>query len=84
MTADTICLVSGSFNGQIVINGGDDYKFELEMCGLTLYSSEQNPIMILSGDKVTLTAKKETKTMPCRLSALAVYLGSNNASFSAE
>ena len=31
------------------------------MCGLTLYSSEQNPIMILSGDKVTLTAKKETK-----------------------
>ena len=28
------------------------------MCGLTLYSSEQNPIMILSGDKVTLTAKK--------------------------
>lgn len=84
MTADTICSVSGSFNGQIVINGGDDYKFELEMCGLTLYSSEQNLIMILSGDKVTLTAKKETKTMPCHLSALAVYLGSNNASFSAE
>ena len=54
------------------------------MCGLTLYSSEQNPIMMLSGDKVTLMAKKETKTMPCRLSALAVYLGSNNASFSAE
>ena len=61
LTADTICSVSGSFNGQIVINGGDDYKFELEMCGLTLYSSEQNPIMILSGDKVTLSAKKETK-----------------------
>lgn len=54
------------------------------MCGLTLYSSEQNLIMILSGDKVTLTAKKETKTMPCHLSALAVYLSSNNASFSAE
>lgn len=61
LTADTICSISGSFNGQIVIDGGDDYKFELEMCGLTLYSGEQNPITILSGDKVTLSAKKETK-----------------------
>ncbi len=61
LTADTVCSISGSFNGQIVIDGGDDYKFELEMCGLTLYSSEQNPITILSGDKVTLSAKKETK-----------------------
>ena len=61
LTADTVCSVSGSFNGQIVIDGGDDYKFELEMCGLTLYSGEQNPITILSGDKVTLSAKKETK-----------------------
>lgn len=61
LTADTVCSISGSFNGQIVIDGGDDYKFELEMCGLTLYSGEQNPITILSGDKVTLTAKKETK-----------------------
>lgn len=61
LTADTVCSISGSFNGQIVINGGDDYKFELEMCGLTLYSGEQNPITILSGDKVTLSAKKETK-----------------------
>ncbi len=61
LTADTVCSISGSFNGQIVIDGGDDYKFELEMCGLTLYSGEQNPITILSGDKVTLSAKKETK-----------------------
>ena len=61
LTADTVCSISGSFNGQIVIDGGDDYKFKLEMCGLTLYSGEQNPITILSGDKVTLSAKKETK-----------------------
>lgn len=61
LTAGTVCSISGSFNGQIVIDGGDGYKFELEMCGLTLYSGEQNPITILSGDKVTLSAKKETK-----------------------
>lgn len=58
ITADTVCSVSGEFNGQIVIDSGDDYKFELELCGITLYSEEQNPITVLSGDKVTLTAKK--------------------------
>lgn len=61
LTADTVCSVSGDFNGAIVIDGGDDYKFELELCGVTLYSGEQNPITVLSGDEVTLTAKKGTK-----------------------
>ena len=58
IAADTVCSVSGEFNGQIVIDAGDDYKFELELCGITLYSEEQNPVTVLSGDKVTLTAKK--------------------------
>lgn len=58
ITADTVCAVSGEFNGQIVIDAGDDYKFELELYGITLYSEEQNPVTVLSGDKVTLTAKK--------------------------
>lgn len=66
LTADTVCSISGSFNGQIVIDGGDDYKFELEMCGLTLYSGEQNPITILSGDKVTLSAKKRDEKLYIR------------------
>ena len=61
ITENTVCAVSGEFDGQIVIDAGDDYKFELELCGVKLFSGEQNPIMILSGDKVTLTAKKETK-----------------------
>lgn len=61
LSADTVCSVSGEFNGAIVIDGGDDYKFELELCGVTLYSDEQNPVTVLSGDKVTLTAKKGTK-----------------------
>lgn len=58
LTEDTICSVSGEFDGQIIIDVGNDYKFELELCGVKLYSGEQNPISILSGDKVTLTAKK--------------------------
>ncbi len=61
LTENTVCSVSGEFDGQIVIDAGDDYKFELELCGVTLYSGEQNPISIISGDKVTLTAKKGSK-----------------------
>lgn len=61
LTENTVCSVTGEFDGQIIIDAGDGYKFELELCGVTLYSGEQNPISILSGDKVTLTAKKGSK-----------------------
>ena len=61
LTADTVCSISGEFDGQIVIDGGDDYKFELELQGVTLYNKEENPIIVLSGDKVTITAKKNSK-----------------------
>ena len=61
LNADTICSVTGEFNGQIVIDAGDDYKFELELNGVKLYSGEYNPVTVLSGDKVTLTAKKSTQ-----------------------
>lgn len=61
ISEDTVCAVSGKLDGQIVIDAGDDFKFELELCGVELFNGEQSPIMILSGDKVTLTAKKETK-----------------------
>ena len=61
LTENTVCSVTGEFDGQIIIDAGDGYKFELELCGVTLYSGEQNPVSILSGDKVTLTAKKGSK-----------------------
>ncbi len=61
LSADTVCSVSGEFNGAIVIDAGDDYKFELELCGAKIYSGEQNPLTVLSGDKVTVTAKKGSK-----------------------
>lgn len=61
LDTDTVCSVTGEFNGQIVIDAGDDYKFELELNGVKLYSGEHNPITVLSGDKVTLTAKKGTQ-----------------------
>lgn len=55
---DSLYSISGEWNGNIVIDVGEDHQFELEMRGFILSASEQSPITILSGDKVTLTAKK--------------------------
>ncbi len=60
ISEESVYSVSGKLAGNIVIDIGDDYKFELELTGLSLVSTDINPITILSGDKVTLTAKKDT------------------------
>lgn len=59
ITEESLYIISGQWNGNIVIDVGDDQKFELEMQGFSLVSETQCPIMVLSGDKVTLTAKKD-------------------------
>ena len=59
VSADSIYTIAGEFKGNIVIDVGDDYKFELELLGLSISSDNINPILIKSGDKVTLTAKKD-------------------------
>ncbi|MGN1061450.1 MAG: carbohydrate-binding domain-containing protein [Candidatus Coproplasma sp.] len=56
--AESVYAISGEFDGNIVFDVGDTYKFDLEMRGFTLTCDYINPIMILSGDEVTLTAKK--------------------------
>ena len=56
---DSVYAVSGTFRGNIVIDIGDDYKFDLELKGLSLVSSTTNPITVLSGDEVSVTAKAE-------------------------
>lgn len=52
--------ISGVFYGNIIIDASD-YKFELQMSGLELYSYSDSPITVISGDKVTLSAKKNTE-----------------------
>lgn len=59
VSEDTVYSVSGQLCGNIIIDVGDDYKFDLEMHGFSLVSSTTNPVMILSGDEVTITAKKD-------------------------
>jgi len=56
---DSVYAVSGEFKGNIIIDVGDDYKFDLELHGLSVSSDTTNPVYIKSGDKVTLTAKKD-------------------------
>lgn len=59
ITSDSIYSISGKLQGNIIIEVADEYQFELEMHGLELSCDYTSPIMILSGDQVTLTAKKD-------------------------
>ncbi len=61
VTERSVYSISGTFNGNIVIDTGDDNKFDLELHGLSLVSSSTNPITVLSGDEVAIKAKKDTK-----------------------
>lgn len=56
----TTYAISGELEGSILIDVGDDYKFDLELTGFTLSCDTVNPITVLSGDEVSLTAKKGT------------------------
>ena len=56
---DSVYAISGTLRGNIIIDIGDDYKFDLELKGVSLVSSTTNPITVLSGDEVSITAKSE-------------------------
>lgn len=60
VTEDTVYAVSGTFVGKIVIDAGE-YKFDLELCGLSLACKTDVPITVTGGDEVSVTAKKDTE-----------------------
>ena len=59
--ADTVYAVSGTFVGRIVIDVGDAHKCELELCGFSLACGDGVPITAVSGDEVSVKAKKGTE-----------------------
>ena len=61
VTEKSVYDISGSLHGNIVIDAGDNNKFELQMSGFELNSNSACPVSIVSGDKVTLSAKKATE-----------------------
>ncbi len=56
---ETVYAISGRFRGNIVIDVGDNHKFELEFHGFSMISDAQSPITVLSGEEVALKAKKD-------------------------
>ena len=61
LRANSVYSISGKLSGNIVIDVGDQYKLDLELNGLSLVSNSTNPIMVLSGNRVSLQAKKGTE-----------------------
>ncbi len=61
ISEDTVYSVSGKLNGNIVIDVSENYKLELELTGLSIVSNELNPIQVKNGNKITITAKKDTQ-----------------------
>ncbi len=61
VSAESVYSISGKLYGSIVINTGDSYKFDLELQGFSLVSDSTNPITVLSGDEVSIQAKKDTE-----------------------
>lgn len=56
---DSVYSIKGALSGSIVIDVGDNRKLDLELHGLSLVGKSESPITVLSGDKVTITAKKD-------------------------
>ncbi len=61
ISEDTVYSISGRLKGSIVIDIVEDHKLELELTGFSLVSTEDNPIQVKNGNKVTITAKKDTE-----------------------
>ncbi|MGN0823644.1 MAG: carbohydrate-binding domain-containing protein [Candidatus Coproplasma sp.] len=61
VTEQSSYTISGTFYGNIVIDVTEENEFELQMSGFELYSYSACPITVMSGDKVTLSAKKSTE-----------------------
>ena len=58
---ESVYSISGKLRGNIVIDVGESYKFDLELHGFSLVCNSTNPIMVKSGDEVAIKVKKDTK-----------------------
>lgn len=61
ITEDSEYSLSGEFYGNIIVDTGDDYKFGLTLNGFSITSYSDCPVYAASGDKFTLSAKKDTE-----------------------
>ncbi len=57
---DSVYSITGTLSGNIVIDAVNDFKLDLELCGFSLVAESINPITVLSGDEISITAKNGT------------------------
>lgn len=60
-TEDIECTITGELKGSIVVDIGDSYDFKLTLAGVTIASSNNAPIAIISADNATIAAKNGTE-----------------------
>ncbi len=59
LNEDSVYSIKGSLGGNIIIDIGDERKLDLELHGFSIVGKTDSPITVLSGDKITITAKKD-------------------------
>ena len=64
-TEDIECTITGELKGSIVVDIGDSYDFKLTLAGVTIASSNNAPISIVSADNATIAAKNGTENSVC-------------------
>lgn len=57
---DVECAITGTLNGSIVIEIGEEAEFKLVLAGVTITSHNNAPIVATSADKLTVSAKNGT------------------------
>ena len=62
ISEDTVYAISGSLDGNIVVDVGENYNFELQLVGFSLTSSVESPITILSAKNADIKAKAGTES----------------------
>ncbi|HBF15583.1 MAG TPA: hypothetical protein DDW30_07905 [Clostridiales bacterium] len=67
MTEDSVYSLSGVFYGNIVVEGNEACKIELELQGVTVNSAAECPLTVSGADEVTISAKKGTDNYLCDL-----------------
>jgi len=55
--------LSGYFNGQIIVEAGEDDAVVIELNGVTIEYNQDSPIKILSADSVDISAQKDTENV---------------------
>lgn len=61
ISEESVYSISGTLDGNIIIDVGEEFNFELQLTGFSLTSNEESPIVILSAKNADIKAKANTE-----------------------